>query len=53
VESTIGSYKYCGDNEKIGRDHGSITTNGSYVSNKMSKIVVAMDGGLYEHCTQY
>lgn len=48
VGSTIGSCRYCGDNEKIGRDYGSITTNGSYVSSKMNKIVVAMDGGLYE-----
>ncbi len=53
VGSTIGSYIGCGDNEKIGRDHGSITTNGSYVSSKMNKIVVAMDGGGYEQCTQY
>ncbi len=37
-------------------DHGPITTtttNVSYFSSKMSKIVVAMYGGMYEHYTQY
>ncbi len=40
--------------KKIGRDHGATTTtNGSYLASRRSKTVVAMDGGLYEHYTQY
>jgi hypothetical protein len=36
--STIGSFRYCGDNEKIGRAHGSITTDGSYVSSNPTSL---------------